>query len=50
MQVRFFSKEGWQGNSFHFHEQMEILLMMSEGGNFHVRNIIYPITREASTF
>ena len=45
MQVRFFSKEGWQGNSFHFHEQMEILLMMSEGGNFHVRNIIYPITR-----
>ena len=45
MQIRFFTKEGWQGNQFHFHDQMEILLMMSEGGNFHIRNMIYPITR-----
>ena len=45
MQIRFFTKEGWQGNKFHFHDQMEILLMMSEGGYFHVRNVIYPITR-----
>ena len=45
MQIRFFTKEGWQGTKFHFHDQMEILLMMSEGGYFHVRNVIYPITR-----
>lgn len=45
MQVRFFSKEGWQGNSFHFHDQLEILLMMSTGGSFHVYNETYPITR-----
>ena len=45
MQIRFFSKEGWQGNDFHFHEQKEILLMMSEGGNIYVRNRIYPISR-----
>ena len=45
MQIRFFSKEGWQENDFHFHEQTEILLMMSEGGNIYVRNRIYPISR-----
>lgn len=45
MQIRFFSKEGWQGNDFHFHEQLEILLMMSESGNIYVRNRIYPLTR-----
>lgn len=45
MQIRFFSKEGWQGNDFHFHEQMEILLVMSESGNIYVRNRIYPLTR-----
>lgn len=45
MQIRFFSKEGWQENNFHFHEQMEIILTMSEGGHFYVRNRIYPIAR-----
>ena len=45
MQIRFFSKEGWQGNDFHFHDQMDILLTMSEGGDFYVRNKVYPITR-----
>ena len=45
MQIRFFSKEGWQGNQFHFHDHLEILLTMSEGGNLFIRNKIYPISR-----
>ena len=45
MQIRFFSKEGWQGNTFHFHDQLEILLIMSEGGSFYIRNHTYPMTR-----
>lgn len=45
MQVRFFSKEGWLENKFHFHDSLEILLTMSEGECFFVRNKIYPITR-----
>ena len=45
MQIRFFSREGWLENPFHFHDQMEIVLTMSDGGRFYVRNKIYPITR-----
>lgn len=45
VQVRFFSKEGWQENKFHFHDTLEILLTMSEGECFFVRNKMYPITR-----
>lgn len=45
MQIRFFSKEGWQENQFHYHDPLEILLIMSEGGSFYIRNTIYPITR-----
>ena len=45
MQVRFFSREGWRENKFHFHDQMDIVLTMSDGGNFYIRNKIYPITR-----
>lgn len=44
MQIRFFNWEGWRDNKFHTHEQLDILLMMSDGGNFYVRNKIYPIT------
>ena len=45
IQIRFFSREGSYENRFHFHDQMEILLSMSEGGSFYIRNTIYPITR-----
>ena len=45
MQIRFFSKEGWQGNQFHFHEHLEVLLIMSEGGTLYVSNKMYPISR-----
>lgn len=45
MQIRFFSREGWRENKFHFHDQMDIVLTMSDGGYFYVRNKVYPITR-----
>lgn len=45
MEIRFFTKEGWQENQFHYHDQLEILLIMSEGGQLFVRNTSYPITR-----
>lgn len=45
METRFFSKESHARNSFHFHDTNEILLIMSEGKEFHVRNKIYTPTR-----
>ena len=45
MEIRFFTKEIWQESPFHFHDQMEILLIMSEGENFYIRDKIYPISR-----
>lgn len=33
------------GNKFHFHDQLEVLLTMSEGGHFFIQNVIYDITR-----
>lgn len=45
MQIRFFSKEGWKENQFHYHDPLEIVLVMSEGGSFYIRNAVYPITR-----
>ncbi|MCI8811178.1 MAG: AraC family transcriptional regulator [Oscillibacter sp.] len=45
MQIRFFSREGWLENKYHFHDQMDIVLTMSDGGYFYVNNKVYPITR-----
>ncbi|WP_256157875.1 helix-turn-helix transcriptional regulator [Blautia marasmi] len=45
MEIRFFTKEIWQESPFHFHDQMEILLIMSEGESFYIRDKIYPISR-----
>ena len=38
MQIRFFSREGWLENKYHFHDQMDIVLTMSDGGYFYVNN------------
>lgn len=45
MQIHFFSREGWLENKFHFHDQMDMVLTMSDGGYFYIRNKVYPITR-----
>lgn len=45
MEIRFFTKEVFQESPFHFHDQMEILIIMSEGDKFFIRNRIYPLSR-----
>lgn len=45
MEIRFFTKEVYQESPFHFHDQMEILIIMSEGDSFYIRNKIYPLSR-----
>ena len=45
MKITFFSKESWEINKFHFHDELEILLILSEGNHFFIGNIIYPLTR-----
>lgn len=45
MEIRFFTKEVFQESPFHFHDQMEILIIMSEGDKFFIRNKIYPLSR-----
>lgn len=45
MQIRFFSREGWRENRFHFHDQIDLVLTMSDGGTFFINNKAYPITR-----
>ncbi len=45
MEIRFFTKEVFQQSPFHFHDQMEILIIMSEGDKFFIRNKIYPLSR-----
>lgn len=48
MQLRFFNKDGSHENKFHFHEPLEILLIMSEGDRFIIQDKMYPITRGMS--
>lgn len=45
MEIRFFTKEICQKSPFHFHDQMEILIIMSEGDKFFIRNKVYPLSR-----
>ncbi|MEL7567011.1 MAG: AraC family transcriptional regulator [Dehalobacterium sp.] len=45
MKITFFSKESWENNKFHFHDELEILLILSEGNHFFIGNTIYPIKR-----
>lgn len=45
METRFFSKESHARNSFHFHDSNEILLIMSEGKEFYVRDKVYVPSR-----
>lgn len=45
MEIRFFTKEVHQESPFHFHDQMEILIIMSEGDKFFIRNKVYPLSR-----
>ena len=45
MKINFFSKESFEANKFHFHDELEILLILSEGSHFFIRNIVYPLSR-----
>lgn len=45
MKITFFSKECWEINKFHFHDELEILLILSEGNHFFIGNTIYPLKR-----
>jgi AraC-like DNA-binding protein len=45
VKITFFSKESWEINKFHFHDELEILLILSEGNHFFIGNKIYPLKR-----
>ncbi|MGI6630295.1 MAG: AraC family transcriptional regulator [Bacillota bacterium] len=45
MKITFFSKESWEVTRFHFHDELEILLILSEGNHFFIGNTIYPLKR-----